>query len=144
LSEKIKGKGGRPKGSVKYKYKKQYAAQLLEHMKVGKSFESFAAKVGCPSAVLYRFVDESKEFSDAKLRGHALALAWWEEVGRQGIIYKKDGPRVDASLWRIVMKNRFAWHDAQKIEHTVESKESKLIIDLGGPKLTEDKTKENE
>jgi len=133
---------GRPKGSCKHPYKKKYAVELLDHMRNGKSFESFAAKMECGIGTLYKWVDENKCFSDAKLRGHALAMAWWEEIGRKGIIYTKEGPRVDSAIWRIVMKNRFAWHDAQKIEHEVTKSDSKLVIDLSGNfKKDDDKEK---
>jgi hypothetical protein len=128
-----KKKRGRPKGSgIKHQYKKQYAKQLLDHMREGRSFESFAALIPCGCSTLYRFVEENPDFAEAKLVGHSLALYYWEEKGREHIVYHKDGPRLETAAWRIIMKNRFAWHDAQRIEHTTDKKDDKLIIDLSG------------
>lgn len=135
-------KRGRPKGSYKHHYKKQYAADLIAHMEKGYSFESFAGVMRCGIFVLYRWVDENKDFSDAKLVGHGLAMLFWEKLAVKGSVYVKDGPRVDAAIWRMNMKNRFNWHDAQKIEHEVTKSDSKLVIDLSGNfKKDDDKEK---
>lgn len=76
----ITNKGGAPS-----KYKKEYCQKLIEHMKSGGSFTTFAAVVGVCRDTLYEWVHVHDEFSDAKKRAEAYAEKWWEDAAKAGM-----------------------------------------------------------
>lgn len=59
-------------------YKDEYCAQLIEHMKEGKSFESFAPLAGVNRDTLYEWEHVHQNFSDAKKMGKDWRLLWIE------------------------------------------------------------------
>lgn len=92
-------------------YKKEYCARLVEHMKGGKSFESFASKVGVGRRTIYSWVKAHSDFLDARSIGQAESFAWWEQYYFDVMQGKKRG---NPTLIIFAMKNRFKWRDNHK------------------------------
>jgi hypothetical protein len=114
--------GGRPTD-----YDPKYCQELIDHMKGGLSFESFAALADVNRDTLYEWVKVHPEFSDAKKRGTDLNLIWWERIGRAAMLghagKDADGKPIplknfNATLWIFNMKNRHGWRDKQEHDHT--------------------------
>jgi hypothetical protein len=61
-------------------YKKEYCEKLIDHMKQGYSFESFGAEAHCSRKTLYNWMDENKEFAEAKVIGDNYALKFLETI----------------------------------------------------------------
>lgn len=99
-----KSKGGRPS-----KYNPALIEDLVKHMTQGLSFESFAGRVGVHKDTLYEWLKHHPEFSDAKKRGEAGSLLFWEKLGLLGVVGKQKG--FNATMWIFNMKNRFKWRD---------------------------------
>lgn len=120
-------------------YRPEYCEALVEHMKGGLSYETFAAKIGTHRMTLYRWEKEHPLFCDAKLRGVDASEAFWEEVGRSGITgtlkrvteeeFHPDGrlkrrklapAQFSASAWGIVMRSRFRYKERIEISRPGE------------------------
>ena len=104
------------------KYKPEYCEQLLAHMRGGLSFDSFAALCESHIDTLYEWAKRHPEFSDAKKRGQALSLRFWEQTGLDGI--RGQIQYFNASAWIFAMKNRFKWRN----EPEPEMEEAKPFI----------------
>lgn len=94
-------------------YKPEYCEMLVEHMKKGFSFESFAADIDSTRATLYNWEKAHPEFLDAKKRGHEKGLKTHESAGLAMEFGKSKG---NPTSWIFTMKNRFGWKDTQVIE----------------------------
>lgn len=122
-------KEGRPT-----KYRKEYCALLLEHMKDGLSFESFGGIVGVARHTLYDWEKVHPEFLHAKKEGESGSRLYWEKVGRDGLYNEtiKDGDgmtvtkSINATIWIFNMKNRFKWRDKTEEEDEPEKLNSTL------------------
>lgn len=99
-------------------YDPSYCDMLIEHLKQGYSFESFAADVDVCKDTLYEWIKAHPEFSDAKKRGTAKSQKWWEKKSIDHLIISKDGDRLDTGNWIFNMRNRFGWRD--RPEETTE------------------------
>lgn len=102
--------GGRPS-----KYSPELCEKLIDHMKEGNSFETFAAVAGCGVSTLYDWCKNYPEFSEAKKKAFALSQRVWEDLGLK---MAKEG---NATIWIFCMKNRFGWKDKQEQEIKSES-----------------------
>lgn len=102
--QKKKHAGGRPT-----KYRKEYCADLVEHMRTGASAESLgiflvekykdAARMVGRQAI-YDWFERYPEFADAKDRGEILSERYWLELGKQGMTGQlrkvvKETPMID-------------------------------------------------
>lgn len=112
-------------------YREEYCDQLLEHMRLGKSFESFAATIGCARVTLYNWLKDHPTFLYAKQRGHELALSVWEDIGQKHILnitqHGVGSKSLNSTAWIFIMKNRFGYKD--KIEHSLDPESYK--VDFG-------------
>lgn len=119
-------------------YEPGYCHQLVEHMAQGYSFESFAAVVKTHKQTLYDWADKNPDFYDAKLRGFAECLKWWEDQGNKGLWNEtfKDGDgmtvsrSINATVWRLNMQNRFKWSERQEVKHEGEVKTNSDAVPL--------------
>lgn len=105
--------GGKRKAGQPTHFKIEYCEALVDHMRGGKSFRSFAAKLDKHWDTLYDWVKSHPEFSDAKKRGDAVCLDFWEEAAIESM---HDPKGLNTALWIFNMKNRFGWRDVQEIE----------------------------
>jgi hypothetical protein len=103
------------------KYRESYCQQLVEHMQQGLSFESFAAVVGVHRDTLYEWVSKHEAFSDAKKRGWAAGLLYFEQMGIQGMIGGL--AKFNPTVWIFTMKCRFkgaGWLDKPETKPQAE------------------------
>lgn len=80
--------GGRPT-----EYDPKFCAMLISHNREGLSFESFGSVINVGRTTLYRWVEKHEEFRDAKEKGRAHLLNFYEQVVRNvamGIVPKPD------------------------------------------------------
>ena len=124
-NEIIEGKVGRPT-----KYKEEYCQKLIDHMAEGYSFDSFAGIVDVNIDTLYEWAKVHAEFSDAKSIGTAKSMAWWEKIGRMGMI--NEIPFFNDRIWRLNMINRFRskWSDGTKNENNDKVK-TEIVVRYG-------------
>lgn len=134
---KVPEKVGRPT-----KYDPKYCEMLIEHMKQGFSFESFAGLIEVSRAVLYDWEKAHSEFLDAKKLGAEQNLLYWERQGQEGLWeqteYNEKGRPVakktlNSTVWIFNMKNRHRWKDRHEVEAKTtisENSETKVIITL--------------
>lgn len=125
---------GNPVGRPRI-YEKRFAEMLLEHMRGGASFESFAAIVGVCFDTLYAWAREFPEFSLAKKMGKAHEMIWWETLARGGAGGKvKD---FNATMTIFSLKNKFSrqYRDSLKIEaeFTLDNTQEKIQNALKDP-----------
>jgi hypothetical protein len=76
--KKVKRKVGRPT-----KYRPEFCAALIEHMRRGLTFEAFGAskEIGVAKDTLYEWLKRHKEFSDARKRGMPLLEYFYIQTG---------------------------------------------------------------
>lgn len=124
-NETTEGKVGRPT-----KYKEEFCQMLIDHMSEGYSFDSFAGIVEVNIDTLYEWAKVQKKFSDAKNIGTAKSMAWWERIGRMGMI--NEIPFFNDRIWRLNMINRFRaqWSDGTKNENNDKVK-TEIVVRYG-------------
>lgn len=105
------------------KYKEEYCQMLIEHMKKGYSFESFAAVVDTHRDTLYEWVDRHAAFSDAKRRGRDQQF-FTDEKTLDGIIKGKVTGSASAHIFK--MKNCHKWSERTEVESTNTNKNIEL------------------
>lgn len=88
------------------KYKPEYAQQLLEHVKSGRSYISFAAECGVSVSTLYEWRDKHPEFKEAWQIAQPLAFKHWENQGMMGLWLDKD-MMFNTTNYIFQMTNRF-------------------------------------
>jgi len=107
------------------KYRDEYCDLLVEHMRKGFSYESFAAKIQVHRSVLYDWEKVSPEWLEAKRIAIDVNLLFWEQQGIDGLYNSteyEDGKIVsskslNATVWIFNMKNRHGWRDKQPEEN---------------------------
>lgn len=107
-------------------FKEEYCELLIEHMSLGKSFESFAGHplVKACRATLYNWAERHPKFLDAKKKGESGSLFWHEDLIHRATVNPKDCP-VNTALLCFKMKNQHGWAD--KVEHSTDSKSVPII-----------------
>ena len=96
-------------------------------MAEGASLVEVAAEIGINRDTIYERCNPDsptydKEFSDTIKKGKELCAAWWEREGRKGLKDKQ----FNATLWYMNMRNRFGWHDNQKVDITTDGQALKF------------------
>jgi len=103
-------KVGRPS-----KYSPEYADKLIEHMKRGLSFLSFAAEIGVAESTISLWAEKHPEFSEAKKEGFSKSRNFWEKL----ILAASAGKLPGANMTGIIfnLKNRFPkqWSDRKDV-----------------------------
>jgi len=99
------------------KYKPEYCQMLIEHMKQGLSFESFAGLVNVDRQTIYNWLDAHSEFFDAKKQGFEQSRLFWELAATRGATGQI--PNFNATMAIFNLKNRFPkeWRDRQEVDH---------------------------
>jgi hypothetical protein len=86
---------------------------LIEHMASGLSIESFAGVINCSIDSLYEWVKVHSNFSEAKKRGTAQSLLYYEKLGRAMADPRIDTSKSNSTVWIYQMKcrfNRMGWN----------------------------------
>lgn len=101
-------------------YDPKYCDEVVEHMKEGLSFESFAGKIGVSKQTIYDWKDKNPEFLDAVGRGLEACRLFWEKKGIEHLIYDPKGEQINSQIWSLNIRNRFPkeWSDKQQVEHS--------------------------
>jgi hypothetical protein len=109
-------------------YDDKFCVELIEHMKAGYSFESFAGSIGVNRDTLYEWAKVNPEFSDAKKIGTEAGRLFWETKGIEGLFSTTErcgdqgsSKSINATIWIFNMKNRFGWRDKQPDEEEESS-----------------------
>lgn len=131
-------------------YKPEFADMLIEHMRNGESFPSFAAVIGCHWDTLYDWCDPNNprfhsEFSEAKKTGEALLLRADEKIGRDGMKGQLVRPRLEvgpdgkpivtgyapaqfsAQTYAFTMKNRYPSMYKERQEQVISDPDGKAL-----------------
>lgn len=88
-------------------YDPSYCQKAIELGKLGKSTEAIGAILNVGTATLYRWRDEHPEFREALEIAKEHELLWWEEMAQGYMVERKDGDRLNASIWSRSMAARF-------------------------------------
>ena len=94
-------------------YKPGYCDLLIEHMKDGNSYETFAVMIPDKTVTertLYNWEKVHPEFFQAKRRGFLLSKKHWEDLGKVIINGEVKG---STTGWIFTMKCRFGYVDSQ-------------------------------
>ena len=114
----------------KSRYRPEYNQYLLDHMKQGKSFNTFSAVVDVHPSTIKRWLDEFPEFKECYEIGQRKALLFWEEQLAQGAMGET---KANASLMIFKLKNEFGdfYKDKQEVE---VNKATTIVIQTGIPR----------
>lgn len=110
------------------KYKKKFCQELINHMKKGLSFESFAPTIGVGRTTLYEWTQSHRDFAAAKKIAQDHCRLFWENIGIGVASGKlKNG---NAGAWIYNMKCRFPehWRD-EKVSEEDKTINIKLSYD---------------
>jgi hypothetical protein len=97
------------------KYDDKYCEELVSHMKLGFSLESFAGKIGVHKDTLYAWKHEHEEFSDAIKRGQAACQLIWEYRLIESVTNPK---KINATSVYFALKCRFGYKETTALEHS--------------------------
>lgn len=115
-------------------YNRKFCQKLLNHMKEGKSFHSFAGSIGVSPSTITRWCEEHDEFKEAKEIGNSLNMGTWEEMAvMQGTGITKG----NSSTTTFMMKNLHP--DEYKDKQVIENEGNVVFqIETGVPNALED------
>lgn len=128
------------------KFNRKYCRDLVEHMSQGGGFWGFAGLIGVSMQTLSNWCAAYPEFMEAKEKGEAACLAWWEELA------KRNAASGVGNLGGVafIMKNRFREFYGERREIQVTGKDGgpiqtdsrALVARLDLSKLPDDKFEE--
>lgn len=109
--------GGRGRDS---KYKPEYAEQVIELGRAGKSEAQMAASLGVPRSNLRLWRENHSEFLAAFELARDLAQAWWEDQAQSG----DANGTIGSAIWKHSMNCRFRedYADRHAVEHSGDLK----------------------
>lgn len=99
------------------KFRKEFCKMLVNHMRSGLSFESFAGlpEVEVAKAQLYVWREKHKDFQEAYEKGQSAKQYYLEKAALTAALNPKAMP-VNTGLLCFFLKNQIGWAD--KVEHT--------------------------
>jgi transposase len=100
-------------------YLPEFCERVIEYGKAGKSVAWWAAELGVNKDTLYEWVKVHPEFSDAFNRGRLESQRWWEDLGQEYALSRKDGPTLNAGVYNRSMAARFPddWREKSETTH---------------------------
>ena len=115
-------------------YNRKFCQKLLNYMKTGKSFNSFAGSIGVSPTTASKWCDEHEEFREAREIGNAINMGTWEDMA---VDQAKGETKGNSSTTSFMMKNLHPedYKDKQIIEN-----EGNVVfqIETGVPNALED------
>lgn len=117
MTKPLTKKSGKKLGAPS-KYKTEYCQGLIDHMKQGLSFETYAAVLDINRDTLYEWAKVHPAFSDAKSRGKLHSQYMWEKMGVALAAGKLHG---NSAAWKMNMENRFKWSEKKTTDVNVRS-----------------------
>lgn len=111
------------------KYRPEYCDEVIEMAKEGVGLAGYASKFEVAKSNLYDWANVHPEFSIALARAKAEEQAWWEKMGRQGMLIKG----FNAVVWHKTMVAKFRDDYTEKITTEIVGKD-------GGPVQIESST----
>jgi transposase-like protein len=99
------------------RYSSNYSDALVEHMKQGYSFESYAGVVGVARSTLYNWLEQYPAFAEAKEIGESYSLYHYEKILMQSM-HNDDEGRNGFNMTSLIfnMCNRHGWNRSPKKE----------------------------
>lgn len=109
------------------KYKPEYCAMLIEHMKAGYGYVTFAVKIGVHHSIMYDWEKVHEEWAIAKEMAFNACQLFWEKLGIDHVVSVSESEKsgdyqhsssksLNSTVWTFNMKNRFGWRDKQPDE----------------------------
>jgi len=118
------------------KYKKRYCEDVIEHMKNGASFNSFAAKIEVSDSRIRDWKKRFPEFQEACDIAAKRSLEWWENFAMQaatGRLYDKAHKgkydKHNTGMIQFIMKQRF-YRDYNKAPYTAPEDQNKQEMEF--------------
>ena len=103
-----KNKGGRP--TV---WDDKYLEESINFLSLGKSLTQLAKHLNIAKSTLYKWAEESQQFSDALQIGKDFSQAHWENRLEEMMFDKE----VNSPLVKLYFANRFKWTDKQEVDN---------------------------
>jgi hypothetical protein len=94
-------------------YRDEYCDMLVEHMKQGKSFWTFAAVIDVAWDTLTDWTHRHPEFLAAKKRGRVFEMNWWDDLHRRCAATGEGN--MTGIVW--AQKNKFPAHYKERAPH---------------------------
>lgn len=95
------------------KYRDEYPAMLIEHMRDGQSFWTFAAKIETTWEAISNWTQKYPEFHEAKKLGRVLEMQWWDNLHRRCAATGEGN--MTGIVW--AQKNKFPAHYKERAPH---------------------------
>lgn len=118
-------------------YLPEYDAMLIEHLKNGYMYQTFAAVVDVNLDTLYEWEKKYPSFKEAKEIGKPKFLWHWEKIGKAGMTGQI--PHFNPSTWIFSMKNHHGWRNDpdkyNKPKETDEVTHDKIMKYIEGKKF---------
>ena len=109
-------------------YKDEYPQMLIDHMKKGFSFRSFAGVIEVNFDTIYRWLEEYPDFYDAKTIGECSQLNYDEKLLDE-LSKGLHGKSASSATHIFKMKNCHKWMDKVEVEQTNKNIEIKIDSD---------------
>lgn len=106
-------KSGRPT-----KYRREFCQQLIDYMKQGHAFETFAVDLNVTVDTLYAWIHKYPEFSEARAKGVLAGQKTLETLGLMIAAGKVKGS--GTSAWIFLCKNKLKWSDRVEVSGVQE------------------------
>jgi hypothetical protein len=119
-SDNIKTKG--------YKYRDEFCQMLIDHLKEGRTIDTFGATVGVVRSTIYEWIGSIQEFKEAFDIGCQLAQEWHEVRLNAKISGKPipgiDSKKIDTTALIFALKTRFhkTYGDKSEVQSSGEIK----------------------
>lgn len=95
--------------SVKNKYCPEMCEAVKTLLADGASKKSASAALGISVTLFNRWLERYPEFAKAVEDGEDLSFGYWEDIG------KKLAEGGNASVWALIMANRFGWRAKNEV-----------------------------
>ena len=110
-------------------FEQRFCHEVIQYMKTGRSFKSFAGRIGISPTTLNKWAEENEDFAEAVEIGKAIALGTWEDIAMDQATGETKG---QSSTLTFMMKNLFPEDYKDKVNIEQEGNIS-FIVNTGIP-----------